>query len=253
MQINIEDYISESLPLGDNDAAFLQRIYADGFDKYKRRVERYDFVGFENVLDAGCGFGQWSISLAEYNEKVTAIDINKRRIEVLSEILARIGISNIQCQVSSLEKLPFEDDTFSLIFCYGVIFLTDWKKTLREFARTLKSKGCIYLNANGFGWYKFLWETEHNKTIDYDPKLRVVETLQNTLAYERGGDRKDGCDTIINPRELIEYSSTLGLMVKFTGEEGFFNPSNKDAAPDPFFPGMFGEDTGIYEVVFEKI
>ena len=51
-----------------NDAAFLSRVYQTGLTKYQERLRAISFYGLRHVLDAGCGFGQWTLSLSGLNE-----------------------------------------------------------------------------------------------------------------------------------------------------------------------------------------
>ena len=41
--------------LGDNDSAFVKRVYQKGINIYVQRLKQYGFGGKEKVLDAGCG------------------------------------------------------------------------------------------------------------------------------------------------------------------------------------------------------
>jgi ubiquinone/menaquinone biosynthesis C-methylase UbiE len=125
-------------------------------DYYSSRVEQVQFTGKENILDAACGMGQWSIALAKKNKFVEGIDLNGGRIEVAKSIAKDNGVQNVNFQVGSIDNLPYSDNTFDVVFCYGSFMFTDMPKTLKEFKRVLKPGGHIYVNANGFGWYLHL-------------------------------------------------------------------------------------------------
>lgn len=124
-------------------------------DYYKRRLKSIGFVGKENILDAGCGMGQWSIALSELNGKVFGLDISKFRVKIAKTLAATNGVDAKFC-VGKLENLPFSDSFFDAIFCYGVFMFTDMPKTIKEFIRVIKPGGIIYLNANSWGWYLHL-------------------------------------------------------------------------------------------------
>ena len=59
-----------SSSLGHNDSLFVERIFHGGIEKYLRRLNAIELKNFDNVLDAGCGFGQWSIALSQTNGTV---------------------------------------------------------------------------------------------------------------------------------------------------------------------------------------
>ena len=43
-------------------------------DQFRQRVDMVGFKDADHVLDAGCGYGQWSVALAEANRRVSACD-----------------------------------------------------------------------------------------------------------------------------------------------------------------------------------
>ena len=69
----------------DSEKSFFQRIYSDGIIKYKRRLQAIGFSGEEMVLDAGCGYGQWSLALSELNKNVESLDFSKKRIKYVKK------------------------------------------------------------------------------------------------------------------------------------------------------------------------
>ena len=123
--------------------------------------------------------------LCTLNNHVYSCDISLSRINFLQYLQKELGIENLSSCQSQINPLPYPSSTFDAVFCYGVIFLTKWKDTLKEFYRVLKPDGKIYVNANGLGWYIFLWNTEHNKTEDYDPKKVAANTFKETICYQR--------------------------------------------------------------------
>ena len=249
----IDAVISEgNYNLGQNDDLFIKRIFSQGISKYTNRLLALGFSGNQQVLDAGCGFGQWSIALSLLNENVTSCDISSTRITFIKDLQRALALSNLEAEVSKLETLPYADSTFDAIFCYGVIFLTPWKITLKEFSRVLKPGGSIYLNANGLGWYIFLWNEEHNKTEDYDPKSVAAKTLLDTLSYQRNGSLKPGARTIIEPVEFTEELDGLGFCNISSGAEGTLHLDSNAAPPEPFFMGQYNGLMGVHEVVAEK-
>ena len=98
--------------------------------------------------------------------------------------------------------MPYPDNCFDLVFCYGVIFLTPWRQSLGELSRVLKTGGKLYVNANGLGWYNYLWKEEHNKTTDYDPKAVAAQSFSSTLRYNREGYYEQGTNLIIEPKQI---------------------------------------------------
>jgi ubiquinone/menaquinone biosynthesis C-methylase UbiE len=247
---NISDYHKQGKSrLSENDVRFLERIFAKGITPYMNRLKQYGFQKKDNILDAGCGFGQWSLALAQMNKKVYSCDGDAKRIEFLKEIILEKGMSNAEARLGFIDNLPYNNETFDAVFCYGVIFITPWKKSLAELVRVLKPGGKLYVNANGLGWYKHLWYTEHNKTIDYDPQKIAAEAWLNTYYYQKGERVDFPTSIIIEPDEFISELKKLEMgSIQWDGEGLLGNPQNKDV----FFQKEYFGDVGVYEVMATK-
>ncbi len=238
--------------IGQNDQMFLQRVYGEGLGKYIDRLRAIGFTGHEHVLDAGCGYGQWSLALANLNRLVSACDVSPLRMDFLKDMSAELAVSNLDFRVSGIDALPYSDASFDAVFCYGVIFLTPWRKSLMELARVLKPGGTLYVNANGLGWYIFLWQEEHNKAEDYDPKAIAARTFADTLRYEREQTYELGMNLIIEPENLETELLKLGFSNLYREREGGLHLNLDVPAPKPFFKGEYYGQPGVYEVVAEK-
>jgi SAM-dependent methyltransferase len=248
-------YISEALEarrgeLDESSFAFAQRVFADGLDKYKRRLVQHGFAGHDRVLDAGCGFGQWSLSLAHLNRTVDAIDSSTGRVNVLESVARRLDVGNLTARTGSVDRLPYPTGAFDAVFCYGVVYLTPWKVTLRELIRVLVPGGLLYVNANGFGWYSFLWHTDHNRSGGYEPRERVGKALLNTFRYQHGQPIEEGMDIVIEPEEFLEELSALDCTIAETAAEGHTG-LNSYVGPktSAFFVGEYRGETGVYEII----
>ncbi len=234
---------------GHNDRGYLQRIYSEGLDKYIDRLRAIGFAGHGNVLDAGCGYGQWSLALAGMNQYVSACDISPLRVEFLSDLTRELAVSNIEFHVNSLDALPYADASFDAIFCYGVIFLTPWRHSLAQLARVMKPGGTLYVNANGLGWYTYLWQEEHNKADDYDPKAIAARSFIDTLRYDREGVYESGMNLIIEPQAMEDELRGFGFVDILTAAEGCLRLDASVPPPKPFFKGEYNGQVGVYEVI----
>jgi SAM-dependent methyltransferase len=238
--------------IGHNDRLFLQRIYGEGLNKYQDRLDAIGFSEYEHVLDAGCGYGQWSLALAEMNRKVSSCDISSLRIDLLSDLTINLGVTNVDLNVSGIDVMPYPDDCFDAVLCYGVIFLTPWRQSLAELTRVLKPGGKLYVNANGLGWYMFLWQEEHNKADDYDPKAIAAQAFVDTLRYDREGVYESGMNLIIEPKSMETEMQHLGIQGIKSESEGVLHLNKTVAAPRPFFKGEYYGQTGIFEMFGTK-
>ncbi len=239
--------------LGENDVSFLRRVFAGGLAPYRDRLEAIGFAGQARVLDAGCGFGQWALALAERNAAVAAVDAAAVRIRILARLAQLEARTNLTTRTASTTRTRYPDAHFDAVFCYGVLFATPWRQTLAEFARVLRPGGRLYVTANGFGWTKHLWYERPNAAADYDPRWHAAMTLLNTWGYEQGRRPRPGVHLLIEPEALTEELRRLGFGGLRTAAEGHLRaPGYRGPAARPFFRGEYRGDPGIYEVLARK-
>ncbi len=122
--------------LSARDRGFLSRVYGGDPERYHLRLRQAGMAGHGHVLDAGCGFGQWTNALASLSREVSAIDIDPMRVE--SARAMQRHHRNISWHQGSITSLPFADNSFDALFSYSVIYYTDPRLALSEFARVLK-------------------------------------------------------------------------------------------------------------------
>lgn len=248
-------YISNKLlaNLSVKDKEFLARIYADGIEKYEYRIQAIDFVGKQNVLDAGCGFGQWSIALAKYNRQIESIEIAQERVDFCKQLFIDQKIHNISVQQGSIEKLPYKDNQFELVFCYGVMLMTNWRDSLKEFFRVLAPNGILYVCTNDIGWYYHMIIDEPNKTIGYDPRTNAIQAFINEWRYANNGESCFIGERVMRAesvkKELENYNCKL---LQLMGEgQCIINQSFKDKIK-PFFKDTYHSCRGVYEFIARK-
>lgn len=233
--------------LGDNARRFISRIYKDGLGKYVDRIAAIGFTGQASVLDAGCGFGQWSLALASKNNRVHACDISKQRVALVNHLAMDLGQANLDVSVSSLNSLPFADASFDAVFCYGVIHALPWRTTIEEFKRVLRPDGKLYFTANGLGWYIFLFQEEYNKAKDYDPKKVAANALLDTLNYDREGVYRPGMNIILEPDSLRGELSAMAFRDIMISGEGGLHLDKGAQKPEPFFKSEYFGLLGVFE------
>lgn len=99
------------------------------------------------ILEAGCGFGHWVFWMAKHNFQVTGVDIAEKTIETAKLYAKNKKISNCKFVVADIRKLPLEDNSFDMIFSFGVIeHFKNPKPLMLELKRVLKPGGKIFLS-----------------------------------------------------------------------------------------------------------
>jgi ubiquinone/menaquinone biosynthesis C-methylase UbiE len=101
----------------------------------------------EKVLEVGCGVGSDTVMFAKRRANITAIDLSPHSVAFAKQ---NIALHNLKADilVADAEQLPFPDETFDLVYSWGVLHHTpDIRKALGEIYRVLKPGGqiCIML------------------------------------------------------------------------------------------------------------
>lgn len=99
---------------------------------------------FGMVLDAGCGLGVCSVVLSEMSDKVIGLDISPGSLGAASNLTKRLGRNNIEFREGTLVNIPYDDETFDLVLCWGVLmYVPSLERAFGELVRTLREKGTI--------------------------------------------------------------------------------------------------------------
>jgi 2-polyprenyl-3-methyl-5-hydroxy-6-metoxy-1,4-benzoquinol methylase len=101
------------------------------------------------ILDAGAGYGIYSLTLADEGHHLDAIDIEAPRIEAINNMKDEYPPvqSRIHTHTGSLTQLPFESGAYDTIICSDVIeHIEDDHKAVAELARVLKPGGTLVLS-----------------------------------------------------------------------------------------------------------
>lgn len=152
-------------------------------------------------LELGCGIGQYSKRLMEYGYEVTSTDISETALREVKKFNKNTKI------VDMTERLPFESETFDLVFASLSIHYFDDKTTkqlVSEIKRVLKNDGLFIGSVNG---------TEALKVIN-EAAIKIEENFYlNKYKYIRLFDKEEIKKylsifqlQIIDKRETIRFS-----------------------------------------------
>lgn len=108
--------------------------YVWGFGQERRLELVRRFVRLEDrtILDAGCGLGMYVQAFRRFSQQVYGIDIDEDKIREAVHLAPNV-------LVASVERLPFADGTFDLVFSHEVIeHLRDDRAAIAEAVRVLR-------------------------------------------------------------------------------------------------------------------
>ena len=241
----IPDLVWECLDEAEKNFVVLEFSGFKSIEYYRRRLMALGFVGGERFLDAGCGMGQWSIAAAGLNRHVEGVDINSSRLLIATQIAKEQGIENIHFRNGSLESLPFEDNVFDFVFCYGVFMFANMPGALSEFYRVMKPKGRVYINANSLGWYLHM-------LIDRGIKGGDRGAVKASLRYAIRSLLNRKANKIVTRRWLSRLLQMQGMSIKHMGSEGSIDISQERSSVPPAYKDRYYGLEGIIELTAEK-
>lgn len=131
-----------------------------------------------HILEAGCGVGSQTLTLAQKNPQAffTSIDISASSLEQAKAKLLAAGCQNVQFQQADIFNLPFPPDSFDHIFvCFVLEHLRDPEGVLACLKRVLKSGGTITIIEGDHGSAYFYPESEDaHQAINCQIKLQAT-------------------------------------------------------------------------------
>lgn len=111
--------------------------------RQKRRVEMFieavDLREGKNILEVGCGTGNFTQGLAKSKANIVAVDLSPE----LLYLAKGKYFANVQYEVADIENLPFRDSSFDAVVGNSVIHHCNLDLALKELKRVLKKGGKV--------------------------------------------------------------------------------------------------------------
>lgn len=127
--------LRENIRLQDQASTLVELLHSDTI-----------YPAGSKVLEAGCGVGAQTVTLAENSPEaqITSIDISQDSIIMARMNAQAAGITNVMFQQGDIFHLPFEPSSFDHIFvCFVLEHLPDPVKALNILKNYLKIGGTI--------------------------------------------------------------------------------------------------------------
>ncbi|MGD0780361.1 MAG: class I SAM-dependent methyltransferase [Dehalococcoidales bacterium] len=158
----------------------------------------------DRVLDAGCGPGRFSISVARAGGRVTALDISDKQLEIAKEKIAAAGLIDqieqfIEGDICDLSM--FEDGQFDMVICYGgaLSYVCEkHQKAAAELMRVTKRGGVILVSV-----MSRLGTVQGVARLPYIPSLETPDI---------SGPGVPGLWEVVEKGEFPGFPSRAGLM-----------------------------------------
>ena len=131
------------------------------FAESNKRVVKARFKDLreQKVLDLGCGYGFYTDYFRSIGADVIGVDGSANMIDIARKLYK--NCSFVICDVT--QKLPFDDNTFDLVFCNQVLMdIENIESVFSECYRVLKSDGIFYYSIVHPAFYDSEWIKDKN-------------------------------------------------------------------------------------------
>jgi len=155
----------------------------------------------KDVLELGCGGGQWSVALERLGAHVVGLDFSRAQLRH-----ARRGSATLPLVVADAEQLPFRPDAFDVVFCdHGAMSFCDPERTLPEVARVTRSGG-LFAFCNATPYTYLTWDAAKDK---------VTRRLSRTYDDLGRQDFGEGTiDWVLGPGEWVRLLRAHGFEIE---------------------------------------
>jgi SAM-dependent methyltransferase len=211
MRMELSDHARRNRETWDADAESYQRRHADAIEHPdphwgmwqipEAQLRALGELDGRDVLELGCGAGQFGLSLVRQGARVTGIDNSARQLE-----FARANAGDRMTFVhGSAEAMPFADAAFDLVCCdHGAMGFTDPRVVVPEVARVLRPGGRFaFSGLTPIEWISFDVEADAPSTA-----------LQRDYFGLRSMEVDDSVEFMLTYGEWIRVFNGAGLRVR---------------------------------------
>ncbi|MBB5182284.1 thioesterase, FlK family [Catenisphaera adipataccumulans] len=151
-QIKMTESGNPAKPQGKAGEEMLERMNRSHYEMTGWALDHMEWNPKDKVLDIGCGGGMTLKRLKEAmpDAALYGIDYSKTSVDTARALNA--DHPDIQIEQASVEKLPFENDTFDkIVTVESFYFWPDPAQNLHEAVRVLKPSGTLMIAAEIYG------------------------------------------------------------------------------------------------------
>jgi ubiquinone/menaquinone biosynthesis C-methylase UbiE len=179
---------------------------------------------FGSALEIGAGTGYFTINLVRAGviREATATDISQGMLDVLSRSADGLGLAvrTVRCEAT---ELPFEDDSFDLVFGHAVLHhLPDLAAAFAEFRRVLRPGGTVAFCGEPSRYGDRLAALPKRAARTAAPLWRAVMRAGERNGHGPPGEELEMMVDVhsFTPAELAAHARSAGFgQVRVAGEE----------------------------------
>lgn len=162
---------------------------------------------FHKAIDMGCGPGRSTLLMAARGVEVTAIDTHQPFLEELRDSAKAKGLEDrIKIENISMDKIPYPDASYDLVWSEGTAYIIGWQKALTDWKRLLKPKGkmvvtdCFWLTDTPSPDAIKFWEADP-LMMPAEKAIEIAKTVGYSIEFTYLQPDSDWFDEYYNPLE----------------------------------------------------
>ena len=127
--------------------------YIDSFDYSADAIIQFlHKQGFNNICDAGCGCGIYSLKLTLHGFSVSGFDVSEYAVELANCLLSEKGYLTRSFRTADVLSTGYADGQFDAVVARDVIDhmpIQDGRAAVKELLRIVRPGGCVLLTLDG--------------------------------------------------------------------------------------------------------
>ncbi len=185
-------YFENKIEEANNDTDAKDKTASDKV--YSEYYKKLAVGSEEKLLDFGCGFGRLYPIYKEYTGMCNGyygIDVSERELELAEKKYTDLKIGKSLFEYDGM-SIPFQDDYFDKIICWGVFDACYQEMVIRELLRVLKLNGLLLITG------------KNNNYFDDDEAAVIAE-----VNARKKGHPNYFTDVDCLVRQLLEHNASL--------------------------------------------
>jgi len=222
-----DEILAELAPAPPEAGGYERFVFQWDRPFFVERIEMAGLTGGRLALDAGCGLGQFSYGLAQFNDQVIAVDRAAWMCEAARDLATKWKTPNVVVERCVLAALPYETGAFDFIWCSGALMAVDRDIVMHQFHRLLRPGGRLYVMTNSWGQWLYKAASahaEHNGHV-VDVSLKALATAPDAA----------GPPNCLDLDRVAEFCEARGFAVIAAGVEGSVDLTGQGRVR-PMFP-----------------
>jgi len=165
------------------------------YNEIKDHSEKHKEIDKLKILDAGSGitFFPYYVSEKIANAEITCCDYDEMLKNIYTEI-NKTSKSEINLDIVDIHKLPYQDNSFDIIYCISVLeHLKGYPTVIQEFKRILKKDGKLIIT----------FDISPDGTADISPQ--EAQKLLNTIhsEFKNFSEEELSIDVLQLPQDIV--------------------------------------------------